>query len=66
MDRTKKAALTTMKVLFCLFLSWALILITLGYVLFYFDVSFPIGILAPPAAYFMFSFFSTLEKPHSK
>ncbi|MEN3749855.1 hypothetical protein TPR58_21970 [Sphingomonas sp. HF-S3] len=50
------------KALFCLILSWALIVMTLGRVLLYFQISFPLGLLVLPAAVGMFMLFTRIEK----
>jgi hypothetical protein len=63
MDKVKRVALFVAKALFCLVLAWALILNTLSYVLLYFHLSLPVGLLAIPGAVALFMFFTKLEKP---
>ena len=55
-----------LKAAVCLIFSWMLVLLTLGYVVHYFRVSLPIGLLAIPVAFGMFALFSTIERRAAK
>ena len=52
----------TLKAIFCVILSWILILITLDPVLRVLGIALPVGLLALPASVAMFIFFTKLEK----
>jgi hypothetical protein len=58
----KKILKSVAKALFCLLLSWALLLITVGHILIYLGISLPIGIIAIPVAAAMFMLFTKIEK----
>ena len=52
----------TLKAIFCVLLSWILILITLDPVMRFLGMALPVGLLALPASIAMFMFFTKLEK----
>lgn len=55
-----------LKAVFCLILSWMLVLLTLGYVVHYLQISFPVGLFAIPVAIGMFALFSRIEQRSAK
>jgi hypothetical protein len=62
MDKVGVVFRGTLKAIFCVVLSWILILITLDPVMRFLGVGVPVGLLALPASVAMFMFFTKLER----
>lgn len=61
MYELKRAAGFVAKAIFCLLLSYCLTMLIFGHIMYYLNVSAPIGLIVIPGAIAMFLFFTKLE-----
>jgi hypothetical protein len=66
MNGVQNVARIIAKAVFCLVISWLLTVLTPGYVEIYFQLPLPMGLLAIPGAFAMFSFLAKVEESSRK